>query len=140
MINFFEDGVSCNVKEAQQKILKSLIWGVIQDYQFELEGLNVVFVSDEELKRINWEYLKHDYYTDILSFDLSSKENMIYGELYLSLPRIQDNAEYWDVNMFNELSRVIIHGVLHLVGYQDKSDVEAERMRILEEYYLAKLK
>ena len=103
-----------------------------------LEEVNLIFCSDEYLLKMNVEYLQHDYYTDIISFDYC-EENRILGDLFISKDRVLDNAEQNNVSFLLELQRVIVHGVLHLCGYKDKSEEEEKLMRSKEDYYLSKI-
>ena len=98
--------------------------------------LNFIFCSDEYLLQINRQYLQHDYYTDIITFDYSQK-NLVSGDIYISIDRVKDNAATYKVSFQNELLRVIIHGVLHLCGYKDKTKADAGLMRKKEDYYLS---
>lgn len=109
-----------------------------QDLELQLEHLSIQFISDEELLHINKEFLNHDYYTDIITFDLRdelSKE----AELYISLDRIADNAAQLEVKTETEMFRAIIHGLLHLAGFKDKNEIDEAEMRSQENKYLAKL-
>ena len=103
-----------------------------------LEEVNLIFCSDEYLLKMNVEYLQHDYYTDIISFDYC-EEDRILGDLFISKDRVLDNAELNNVTFESELQRVIVHGVLHLCGYKDKSEDEEKLMRSKEDYYLSKI-
>ena len=103
-----------------------------------LEEVNLIFCSDEYLLKMNVEYLQHDYYTDIISFDYC-EDDRILGDLFISKDRVLDNAEQNSVTFVAELQRVIVHGVLHLCGYKDKSEDEQKLMRIKEDYYLSKI-
>jgi probable rRNA maturation factor len=101
-------------------------------------SLSVVFVSDEEMLQLNRNFLQHDYYTDILTFDLgSSSMNSISGELYISLHRAKENAEFFNVSLDNEIHRLLIHGVLHLCGYSDDTKESKNQMSLKEDYYLS---
>lgn len=95
--------------------------------------------SDEYLLSVNREHLNHDYYTDIITFDFCAGD-IISGDIYISIDRVKDNAKTMGKTISNELSRVIIHGVLHLCGYKDKKPAEAKLMRDKEDYYLSLLK
>lgn len=97
-------------------------------------SLNIIFCDDEYLLSMNQDYLNHDYYTDIITFDYSAEE--IEGELYISIDRVKENATALEVSFKHELHRVIIHGVLHLCGYGDKSEEEEKIMRSKEDFYL----
>ncbi|MHA4846555.1 rRNA maturation RNase YbeY [Flavitalea antarctica] len=109
---------------------------VIEKKQFE--SLTYVFCSDEYLLEINRQYLKHDFYTDIITFDLSAgKDTPKVGEIYISLDRVRENAKVHGVTFQTELLRVVFHGALHLCGYKDKTAKESAQMRLLEDKYLA---
>jgi probable rRNA maturation factor len=101
-------------------------------------SLSYIFCSDEHLLTINRDFLKHDFYTDVITFDLSSSKNEIDGEVYLSVDRIRDNAKQLRVSFKEELHRVIFHGALHLCGYKDKKKEDEKDMRIAENRYLKK--
>ena len=107
----------------------------------ELEGektgdIQYIFCDDEYLLDINKRFLNHDYYTDIVTFSMSSNEKVVNGEIYISVDRVKDNAGINKVSFDEELSRVIIHGVLHLLGYDDQTEEEKHLMRKKEDYYL----
>jgi len=104
----------------------------------ELGDITLIFCTDEELLAINKEHLDHDYYTDIITFNYNN-DSIISGDLFISVDRIKDNATQLGVSMEEELHRVCYHGVLHLVGYNDKTAEEIEIMRIKENFYLNKL-
>ena len=99
--------------------------------------LTVIFCSDDYLLEINKTHLSHDYYTDIITFDYT-ENNIISGDLFISYDRVVDNANSFHVELMNELSRVVFHGVLHLCGYKDKSQEDELLMREKEEFYLNK--
>lgn len=100
--------------------------------------IRVIFMSDENLLELNRTYLGHDDYTDIITFPLD--EDPIEAELYISIDRVKDNAAAMDVHTDEELARVMVHGLLHLCGYGDKSDAEKRVMRTMENKYLERLK
>lgn len=103
----------------------------------QLDELSIVFCSDEYLLNINREHLAHDYYTDIITFDLSaSRDQDISGELYISTDRVKENAKQFGSTITQELHRVIFHGLLHLCGYKDKKPKDISMMRDKEAYYL----
>ena len=104
----------------------------------ELGDITLIFCTDEELLAINKEHLAHDYYTDIITFNYNT-DSLISGDLFISVDRITDNAQQLGVSMDEELHRVCYHGVLHLAGYNDKTDDEIEVMRAKENFYLNKL-
>lgn len=101
--------------------------------------INYIFCSDEELLRINRIHLKHDYYTDIVTFELSdSDSDFLVSDIYISTDRVKDNANILKSSFNRELHRVIFHGILHLIGYKDKSDKEAKQMREKEDEWLSR--
>jgi metalloprotein, YbeY/UPF0054 family len=97
----------------------------------ELGEISIIFCSDEHLLEMNKEYLEHDYYTDIITFDYT-QEDLVSGDLFISLDRVQDNSDEFDVLFQDELHRVCVHGLLHLCGYKDKSESDEELMRSKE--------
>jgi len=116
--------------------LKRFLEEIVSDEKKELHQLNYIFCSDEYLLKINQDFLKHDVYTDIITFDLGNG-TQINGEIYISVDRVKENAAFYKSSSFKkELFRVIIHGVLHLVGYGDKKKSESKVMRTKEDYYL----
>lgn len=116
--------------------LKACITNLFKQEKQALESLNFVFTNDEELLTINQQYLKHDYYTDIITFDLAAKGQPTQGDVYISVERVKDNARQLGVSFYKELHRVIFHGALHLCGYGDKTTKEEKKMREMENKYL----
>ena len=101
-----------------------------------MECLQYVFCSDKYLLNINKQYLNHDYYTDIISFDLSEIKGQLVGDVYISVDRVKENAKTMKNTQVNELLRVIFHGALHFCGYKDKKSADAKLMRSMEEKWL----
>ncbi|MBO8480310.1 MAG: rRNA maturation RNase YbeY [Bacteroidetes bacterium] len=97
--------------------------------------ISVIFCSDPYLLEINRKYLGHDYYTDIITFDYSEGDT-ISGDLFISVDTVRSNAEYYSADFKDELDRVIVHGVLHLIGYDDHTDEQSAEMRARENHYL----
>lgn len=97
--------------------------------------INYIFCDDEYLLKVNQDYLQHDYYTDIITFDYV-KGKTISGDIFISLPRISDNASLLSKDFNEEFRRVLAHGILHLCGYKDKSEEEEKEMRSKEDFYL----
>ena len=101
--------------------------------------LNYIFCTDEFLLSINQEHLGHDFYTDIITFDLSEGKGPVMGEIYISVDRVRENAATFDVSFSMELYRVMAHGLLHLLGYKDKKKEEKAKMRLKEDACLSLL-
>jgi metalloprotein, YbeY/UPF0054 family len=116
--------------------LKSWILDTVTHLNQELETLSIVLCNDQYVLNLNKKYLSHDYYTDILTFPHSDES--IDGELYISIDRVGENARTECVQKIDELDRVIIHGILHLAGFDDKTIEMQEKMRALEDFYLAR--
>lgn len=138
MINYYNQDIEFELFHEEQ------ISSWIKD-TFHAEGitkeieLNIIFNSDEALLEINKQFLNHDFYTDIITFPLDETDEELTAELYISIDRIRDNAESLEVSFETELHRVIIHGVLHLCGFGDKTEKEEQEMRNRENIYLKKL-
>jgi rRNA maturation RNase YbeY len=126
--------------EMPEAIDMNLICPVIErifsDHQRSFKEMNVVFMSDDELLEINQEFLKHDYYTDIITFNYSESPDLVEPELYISVDRVKENAVERNIPFKDELFRVIIHGSLHLCGYDDYSDTLKSAMQVVEDKYL----
>lgn len=117
-----------------KKKLKIFIKNIFRLYKKELENLDIIFCSDAYLLQINQQHLAHDYYTDIITFDLSlNKKSPTIGELYISIDRVKENAKTNKQTTEAELHRVIFHGILHLLGFKDKSKANILIMRKKEE-------
>ena len=101
-----------------------------------LNSVHYIFCTDTYLLHINKEFLQHDFYTDIVTFDLSNSPNETIGEIYISKDRVIDNAKMLKIPKHQEMLRVIIHGALHLCGYKDKKKSEITQMREKEDYFL----
>jgi probable rRNA maturation factor len=101
----------------------------------KIESLSFLFVDDEEMLKYNKKYLQHESYTDVITFD-SSEDKKIAGDIIISLERVNDNAKFYQVSYNYELQRVMAHGLLHLLGYNDKNKEEKKIIRKKENYYL----
>ena len=119
---------------SEAKIIKWLS-DVIQTENFKEGDINYVFCDDEYLHKLNVEFLKHDTLTDIISFDYSVGKQL-HGDIFISIERVHENAENFNVEFNEELNRVMVHGVLHYCGYKDKSEEDANVMREKENHYL----
>jgi probable rRNA maturation factor len=129
---YFEDVDSFKIdrKELQQQLEY-----LAKNEKKVLGEITLVFCSDDYLLKMNEQYLKHDYYTDIITFDYSEK-SFISGDLFISTERVSENAVKFATSFAKELYRVIFHGVLHLAGYNDKTGVQQQQMREKEDNYL----
>lgn len=116
--------------------LKTFILTFFRTRRIKLASLQYVFCSDDYLLRINASFLKHQTYTDIITFNLSGPGEAVAGEIYISLDRVRDNAAMHGEYYYRELHRVIFHGILHLSGYDDKSAVLSREMRAMEDKLL----
>lgn len=120
----------------QRTLVKEVVRDIFKKEKTKLEQLQYIFCSDDYLLEINKQHLKHNYYTDIITFDLSEKPNSVIGEIYISVDRVRDNAQNYEVSFKQELLRVIFHGALHLCGLKDKTEKDQVLMRKAEDKYL----
>lgn len=136
MISFHFDNIT---KPSFFKATKIKPWlkAIATKENFVIKELNYVFMSDEDLLKINIEYLNHDTYTDIITFDNAEVKGKIESDIFISLERVEANAKKFNTTFENELHRVMAHGVLHLCGYKDKKKSDIEMMRKKEEESLA---
>ena len=129
---FYEDIPSLKINDT---LLDNYINTLISKELCTKGDISIIFCSDAYLLEINKQYLNHNYYTDIVTFDYG-ENSVISGDLFISVDRIIENAENFNVTFKEELFRVVFHGVLHLVGYNDKSAEEQKEMRQKEDFYL----
>lgn len=134
-IYFFLEEVSYNLK--QKRKIREWIIKSVENEDFTVGVLNYILTNDNVLVQLNKEYLRHFTLTDIITFDLSENQGELSGDIYISVDRARENAREFRVTLNNEISRLMIHGVLHLMGYKDKSKDERELMRAKEEFYLS---
>ena len=118
--------------------LKKVLNMVALNEGFKMGRIDYIFCDDQYLLEINKAYLQHDFFTDIITFDYT-ENNKLSGEIYVSIERIKDNAIRFKSDVINELNRVIIHGLLHLCGYKDKTKIQKVEMRSKEDEYLSKI-
>jgi len=135
MINF---NYETNFSLEDEARVSDWIIGVIKEEKHKLEEVNYVFCDDDYLHKLNVEFLNHDTLTDIISFDYSVGK-VIQGDVFISVERVAENAIDYKVSFLEELHRVIVHGILHYCGYNDKTDKDAVLMRSKENYYLSTL-
>jgi len=131
--HFLEPGLTLSDRTRLKRFISSLF----KKERKKLAGLNYIFCSDDYLLDINRQYLQHDYYTDIITFDLSEPGHPINAEIYISVERVRDNARQFNSSLKQEIHRVIFHGALHLCGYGDKKPKEEVFMRKMEDKYLS---
>ena len=129
-INFFTEDIKFDLPQKQKR--KAWLKQIAQSENFKVGELNYIFCSDEYLYKINVDYLNHHTYTDIITFDNSEEEKVIEGDIFISINRVRENAQKHNQEETSELSRVVSHGLLHLMGYKDKTKTDAEVMRSKE--------
>src|ERR1700744_2015513 len=135
-ISFFEEDIQFKLKNKAQ--VRQWITDTIIAEGYKLKELTYIFCSDAYLLQINQQYLDHDTYTDIITFDNSEEDGEITGDIFISIERIRENAKKFSVSETDELHRVVIHGTLHLLGYKDKTAASKEKMTQKEDEYLSK--
>jgi probable rRNA maturation factor len=133
-IHFFTEDIIFTLKQKSE--IRNWILNTVKNESYRLKELNYIFCSDEYLLGINRQYLNHDTYTDIITFDTSEEERVVVGDVFISIDRIKENADKFKSAERDELHRVMIHGVLHLLGYTDKGKKEKAQMTDKENQYL----
>lgn len=135
MITFNYENVTTNIDEAS---IEKWIQKIISNHNYTVGEINFIFCTDDYLHKLNVEFLQHDTLTDIISFD-NTIGKLISGDVFISVERVLENANDYKVSFNEELHRVIIHGVLHYLGYKDKSSIEKSKMREAENNALSLL-
>lgn len=133
-ISFFTESIKYNLP--QKLKVKKWLKTSIEKEGFKLGELNFIFCSDEYLLSINQQYLNHDTYTDIITFDNSDGDKLILSDIFISVDRVNENASKFKTTPFNEVCRIMIHGTLHLLGYKDKGKEAKTLMTAKEDEYL----
>jgi rRNA maturation RNase YbeY len=133
-IYYFSEDIQ--FKLPNTKLITGWIHNVIRQEDYQLVNLNFIFCSDKFLHEKNLEYLQHDTLTDVITFSYANKQNSIEGEIYISVERVLDNATTYQIDFWQELYTVMIHGVLHLLGYNDETLLEQQEMRSKENIYI----
>lgn len=133
-IHFFIEDVNYVIK--QKRIIKNWLLSVIKSEGYSLQELNFILCSDEYLLGMNQQYLNHDTYTDVITFDNSDQPKVITGDIFISIERVKENANSVKVHVSDELNRVMVHGTLHLLGYKDKTKAAKGQMTAKEDFYL----
>ncbi|MGJ3233390.1 rRNA maturation RNase YbeY [Marivirga sp.] len=132
-IYFFKEDYKIDLRKLRNH--KNWLHKIANSYDYKITEINYIFCSDEYLHKINLEYLNHDTYTDIITFDLkevSEAENTIEADIFISLERVNENAIKLEISKEKELARVMAHGLLHLMGFRDKTEAEKIEMRVEE--------
>jgi probable rRNA maturation factor len=137
-IYFFKENVRFRLNYSDE--LRKWIEKAVQHHGFKIKSLNYIFCSDKYLLKLNKQFLQHDYFTDIITFDNSTEKKNIEADVFISVDSVKNNAEKFGTSFRNELHRVMIHGALHLVGYKDKNEKDISKMKEAEELWLGKRK
>ena len=132
-LHFLEGGLTLSDRGR----LKFFIASLFKKERKKLAEIHYIFCSDDYLLEVNRQFLQHDYYTDIITFNLSEPGQAINAEIYISVDRVRDNAHQFSSSLKEELHRVIFHGALHLCGYGDKSSQQKKEMRKMEDKYIS---
>ncbi len=134
-IEFASEDIDFNLPQPDE--VKNWLNNVILAHNYRLENLTYIFCSDEYILDINLEYLQHDTYTDIITFNNADETGIIESDIFISIDRVKDNAASLKVDFLDELHRVMVHGVLHLLGYDDKTTELKKAMREKEDSCLS---
>ena len=134
-IQFFTEDIEFDLRDAEN--ITAWLTDVCHNEDTPLDVLTYIFCSDAYLLKINQDHLDHDYYTDVISFPYSTEE--VEGDIFISIDRVRENAATHGVEFLHELKRVMVHGLLHFLGYLDKSPVEKQLMTDKENFYLDQL-
>lgn len=136
-IHFFDEGSGYKLPDTTAVI--GWLKRVCREESVDIQAVNYIFCTDEHLLGMNKEFLGHWDYTDIITFPYHEPGEMILGDCYISTDRVRDNAKRYNASFHKELHRVIVHGLLHLIGYKDHTNEEKKLMREKEDYYLTRL-
>lgn len=133
MIRYFNEDIKFVLK---QKLLNNRWLKTVAGSEMRRLGdINIIFCSDNYILDVNMKYLEHDYFTDIITFDYCEKD-ILSGDLFISIDSVRENASFYGTDFEDELNRVMVHGILHLIGYDDHSESDIAQMRSKENYYL----
>lgn len=136
-ITFNNYSISSDIKD--KLLIKTFLASIFAEEGSDFKSVSYIFCTDDFLLKLNQQYLKHDSFTDILTFTLSGVSFPIISEIYISVERVRENSISLKLNYTDELNRVMIHGILHLCGYNDHTPKQKLEMRAKEDYYLSKL-
>ncbi len=133
MIRYFQEDIRFDLKQKMQnnRWLKMVAGSEMR----RIGAVNIIFCSDNYILDVNMRYLQHDYFTDIITFDYCEKD-ILSGDLFISIDSVRENALFYGVPFADELDRVMVHGLLHLIGYDDHTEEQIREMRAKEDYYL----
>ena len=134
MVSYFTEDISFPFKE--KRLTSRWLKFVAQSEAKQLGDIAIIFCSDNYILDVNIKYLQHDYYTDIITFDYCEGEKLS-GDLFISIDSVKENASFYGTDFPAELNRVIVHGLLHLIGYDDHTEDDIAVMRAKENYYLS---
>ena len=133
MIRYFNEDIKFVLK---QKLLNNRWLKTVAGSEMRrICDINIIFCSDNYILDVNMKYLEHDYFTDIITFDYCEKD-ILSGDLFISIDSVRENASFYGTDFEDELNRVMVHGILHLIGYDDHSESDIAQMRAKENYYL----
>jgi len=137
-INFFTEPPLKFVLKEKTKIRQWLKY-LAKSEKYSIQNINYIFCCDDYLHEINVKYLNHDTYTDIITFDQSETEKQIEADIFISLERVKENAKTFSISYYDELHRILAHGLLHLCGFSDKTKTNKLKMSRKEDFYLKHL-
>lgn len=133
MVSYFLEDVKFEFKH--KRVNNAWLKMVAESEVKKLGNINIIFCSDNYILDVNMKYLQHDYFTDIITFDYCEK-NILSGDLFISIDSVRENSVFFGTEFTDELNRVIVHGLLHLIGYDDHTEADQKVMREKENYYL----
>lgn len=136
-INFFSEGVHFTLKNKTS--IRNWLLYTAKSEKKTIESINFIFCSDKFLLKLNKTYLEHNYYSDVLTFDYDENGKVLIGEIYISIDRVKENAKLYSKSFYSELHRVMIHGMLHLAGYEDNTSKTRKLLTSKEDKYLTLL-
>ncbi len=134
MVSYFNEDIKFDFKE--KRLTNRWLKLVAESEIRRLGDISIIFCSDNYILDVNMKYLQHDYFTDIITFDYCEGDT-VSGDLFISIDSVRENAAFYGTEFKDELNRVIVHGVLHLIGYDDHSEEDIKEMRAKENYYLS---
>lgn len=135
-VNFFSEDIEFELNDPD--LVRLWISQIVRKYKFKIKQVDFIFGSDDYVLKLNRDYLKHDYFTDIITFPYHGEgDRELFSDIYISIDRVKENAQSLDCSFIDELHRVIIHGILHMVGFSDKDEKSKGQMRHAEDLALS---